>query len=121
MESTDWIFQVLSRSKFRSRFSLDEGDLAYIVKIGLEKVEFHARDFVAERLAPALPANDGRQTPFKGHPVFKAQHATATCCRGCLAKWHHIPKGVALSQTEQDNVVLLIMAWIMERLKDAKI
>ncbi len=29
----------------------------------------------------AEPRNDGKQTPFRGHPVFTAQHATATCCR----------------------------------------
>jgi Domain of unknown function (DUF4186) len=36
------------------------------------------------------PANDGKQSPFKGHPVFIAQYAMATCCRGCLAKRHGI-------------------------------
>jgi hypothetical protein len=25
----------------------------------------------------ASPQNDGKQTPFKGHPVFITQHATA--------------------------------------------
>ncbi len=25
---------------------------------------------------------------MKGHPVFVAQHATATCCRECIRKWH---------------------------------
>jgi hypothetical protein len=34
---------------------------------------------------------------MRGHPVFIAQHATATCCRGCLAKWHDIPAGRALT------------------------
>jgi hypothetical protein len=45
--------------------------------------------------------NDGKQTPMRGHPVFIAQHATATCCRGCLEKWHAIPHGRALSEQEQ--------------------
>ena len=42
--------------------------------------------FVTQRLAPTAPRNDGRQTPMRGHPVFTAQHATATCCRQCLAR-----------------------------------
>lgn len=72
----------------------------------------HALDFVKTRLAPERPRRDGRQTPWKGHPVFVAQHATATCCRGCLAKWHRIPKGAALSAAQQEYVVDIIMTWL---------
>jgi hypothetical protein len=72
----------------------------------------HAHAFVAERLAPARPANDGKQTPFRGHPVFVAQHATATCCRGCLSKWHGIPAGRPLTADEQGHVVAAIERWL---------
>ena len=75
-------------------------------------MEQHARDFVRQRLAPAEPAHDGKQTPMKGHPVFLAQHATGTCCRGCLYKWHRIPKGRALYPAEQDYVVDILLEWI---------
>jgi hypothetical protein len=75
----------------------------------------HAADFVATRLAPAAPANDGKQTPFRNHPVFVAQHATATCCRGCLEKWHRIPRGRALSKDEQRYVVSVIERWLREK------
>lgn len=71
-----------------------------------------AREFVSKRLAPADPPNDGRQTPTGGHPVFVAQHATATCCRSCLAKWHRIPRGRAMPDGEIDFVVSLIEAWL---------
>lgn len=80
----------------------------------METILAHARDFVGQRLADAEPANDGRQTPMRNHPVFIAQHATATCCRGCLAKWHNIPKGRALSAEEIDYVVAVIERWIAE-------
>src|SRR3546814_7102519 len=56
---------------------------------------------VEKRLAPAEPVNDGKQTPMRGHPVLIAQHATATCCRSCLAKWHGIPAGRLLDAAEQ--------------------
>ena len=53
------------------------------------------------------------QTPLKQvHPVFIAQHATATCCRGCLYKWHHIKKGKQLSSSEIDYIVNVIIAYI---------
>jgi hypothetical protein len=75
----------------------------------------HARDFVAQRLAPAAPHNDGRQTPMRGHPVFIAQHATATCCRGCLQKWHAIPPGRPLTPEEQAHAVAAIERWLREQ------
>ena len=76
----------------------------------------HGRRFLAERLAPAQPANDGRQTPMRGHPVFVAQHATATCCRSCLAKWHRIAKGRPLSEEQVDYVLRILERWLVTRL-----
>lgn len=105
-------FARLERSKFRSRFKLTKEDRAYIERVGLETIRRHAEDFVREKLAPAEPKNDGRQTPTKGHPVFKAMHATATCCRGCMEKWWKVKRGIPLSETRQIKAVNLIMAWI---------
>lgn len=106
------IFDRLSRSDFRSRFRLKEKELEYIRQKGMDTIRRHAEDFIARRLAPALPAHDGKQTPMHGHPVFIAQHATATCCRGCLCKWHGIPAGRELSAGEQAYIVDVIMEWI---------
>lgn len=111
---------LLARSKFRSRFKLDKKDTAYIVRIGLAVIENHAKDFIQKRLAPARPLKDGKQTPFRGHPVFRAQHATATCCRGCLEKWYGIPKGRGLTAGEIFAVVTAIMNWILEQTKNRK-
>jgi hypothetical protein len=72
----------------------------------------HGQQFITERLAPAHPVNDGKQTPMRGHPIFIAQHATATCCRGCLAKWHKINAGRTLSDKEVAHVLGVIRAWI---------
>lgn len=72
----------------------------------------HARDFIDRRLAPAHPAKDGKQTPMRGHPVFIAQHATATCCRPCLAKWHAIPAGRPLTEEERAHVVAALERWL---------
>lgn len=108
----DEILYKLSKSKFRSSFHLRRYMLDYINEKGLDKIKDHAYDFIRKRLAPSVIPNDGKQTPMKGHPVFIAQHATATCCRGCLEKWHHIPKGRMLSEKEIDYIVNLIMLWI---------
>jgi hypothetical protein len=102
----------LARSRFRARFHLGERERAYAIARGLSVIEDHAHGFVADRLAAFQPRNDGRQTPMRGHPVFIAQHATATCCRACLAKWHRIPDDRAMTQEERSFTVALIMAWI---------
>jgi len=102
----------LARSKFRSKFKLSQKDRDYITTKGLETIKEHAFQFVNSRIAPEFPKNDGKQTPMRGHPVFIAQHATATCCRGCIQKWHGIEKGRALDDVEVDFVVALIMGWI---------
>ena len=78
----------------------------------MDTIASHAEDFIRNRLAPAAPKNDGRQTPMRGHPAFVAQHATATCCRKCLKKWHGIARGRELDGGEIAYVVELIMAWI---------
>ena len=108
----------LARSRFRSRFQLSDADRAYVARTGWETLWAQAEKIVRERLAPAEPRNDGRQTPMRGHPVFLAQHATATCCRGCLAKWHGIPTGRLLSDAEIKRVVSFLLAWIRENAGD---
>lgn len=102
----------LSKSKFRSSFKMRKKEIFYIDEKGIDKVREHAYDFIRKNLAPSDIKNDGAQTPMKNHPVFIAQHATATCCRGCLEKWHHIKKGVELTPNQINFIVELIMEWI---------
>lgn len=111
------LFARLKQSEFRSGFKLKQRDREYITEKGMEKIESHCRDFIRERLAPKDIPNDGKQTPMKGHPVFIAQHATATCCRGCLYKWHKIAQDRELTAEEQDYVVSVIMEWIRRQLR----
>lgn len=110
------ILEKLSKSKFRSSFHLRKYMVDYINEKGMDKIKEHAFDFINKRLAPAVIPNDGKQTPMKGHPVFIAQHACACCCRGCLEKWHHIPKGRNLTDKEINYVVNLLMMWISKEL-----
>lgn len=106
----------LKKSKFRSRFHLKEADKEYIAQNGINKIKSHAYDFIRKRLAPKEIPNDGKQTPMRGHPVFIAQHATATCCRGCLYKWHHISQRKELTEQEIDYIIEVIMEWIRQEI-----
>ena len=110
--NVDELFEALAASRFRGRFRLSGRELQYLRAKGWPVILRHAADFIEKRLAPALPPNDGRQTPMRGHPVFVAQHATATCCRGCLEKWHAIPRARALANAEQQYILEVIRLWL---------
>ena len=116
MTKEEWyrqLFERLEHSRFRSRFHLKQKDIDYINEKGVDTI----RDFIAKREAPAVIPNDGKQTPMKGHPVFIAQHATATCCRECIRKWHKIQPGRELSQVQQEYLVDVIMTWIQKEME----
>jgi hypothetical protein len=106
------ILESLRKSTFRSKFKLTEKERQYIQDKGIDTIRQHAIDFISVRIAPQYPKNDGKQTPMRGHPVFIAQHATATCCRGCIQKWYGIKKEKELSDHQIRFLVELIMRWI---------
>lgn len=116
MSSLNQALEKLEKSKFRRSFYLNKTDMEYIKEKGLDLIRLHAKDFVKTRLAPAYIPNDGRQTPMKGHPVFKAQHGTACCCRKCLKKWYRVKERVVLTEEQQEKIVNLIMAWIEKQI-----
>lgn len=116
MDDIQNIIEKLNKSKFRSSFHLKDKDFEYINKKGIDTIRQHAYDFIIKRLSPAVIMNDGKQTPMRGHPVFIAQHATATCCRECLYKWHKIPQNIQLNKSQVDYIVNIIMFWIKKEL-----
>ncbi|MGM3173529.1 DUF4186 domain-containing protein [Dickeya lacustris] len=119
MSAFDSLFSRLSRSRFRQRFQLGAKERAYCINKGKAVIAAHAADFIAQRLMPATPVNDGKQTPMRGHPVFIAQHATATCCRRCLEKWHGIPQHAALTLKQKDYIVNVILYWLERELSSS--
>jgi hypothetical protein len=114
--SIDDRLDALAEQPFRAKFHLRGRDRAFVQLRGMTTVRQHAFDLIGKRLAPAQPYRDGKQTPWRGHPVFVAQHATATCCRGCLQKWHRIEQGRELTGDEQRYVVAVIERWLTSHL-----
>ncbi len=106
------LWEKLAKSKFRSKFELTQKGKEYVKQKGQEQIRSHAYEFIEKRLSPHNPKNDGRQTPLKGHPVFVAQHATGTCCRGCLEKWHHIKQQKQLNPDEINYICEVLLEWI---------
>lgn len=122
MEISDYqinkLLDSLSKTKFRGSFHLNKKMKQYVQEKGIEKIESDAKELIVKRLAPANPKNDGKQTPMKQvHPVFIAQHATGTCCRGCLERIHHISKGKELTDNEIDYIVEVIINWIKREIQ----
>ena len=111
MRDIDELFSALGRSKFRSWFRLSGKESEYFKQKGMATILEHAKDFITRRLAEANPANDGKQTPMRKHPVFIAQHATGTCCRKCLEKWHYISRGKPLTEEQVDYIIEVLKRW----------
>ena len=116
----DGYFNRLSKSKFRASFKLKDNDIKYIDDKGMDIITSHAYDFVNKRLRPKIIVNDGKQTPFKGHPVFIAQHATACCCRDCISKWLKLSKDRELTNEEVDLIVSILIKWINTQYNEKK-
>ena len=126
MTKEEWyrqLFEHLSASKFRSSFHLKRqaaapGRASHPHLPQLHRL-FQRRKAAGggyDHRAPAVIPNDGKQTPMWGHPFFVAQHATATCCRECIRKWHKIQPGKELSQVQKEYLVDVIMTWIEKEL-----
>lgn len=108
----------LAKSTFRSRFKLNEGHRKSIAMKGWHTIAGQTEQIIRTRLAPAMPENDGSQTPMRGFPVFIAQHATGTCCRSCLQKWHDIPKGRPLTEEEIIYIRDILLQWLQDQAGD---
>ena len=106
----------LAQQPFRRKFTLRGRERATAQTRGPNVIRAHAEQLIRERVAPAQPRKDGKQTPYRGHPVFVAQHATATCCRTCLQKWHEIEKGADLTDEQVTYVVDVLLRWMARQL-----
>ena len=101
-------------SRFRRSFHLTPVDKHKAKDIGLADLKDQITDIIISKLDD--PYDDGHQTPKIGHPVFTAMHATATCCRKCLFRWHRIPTFRPLEEQEINFITDIIYRWIKNQL-----
>ncbi|VTR93368.1 Uncharacterized protein OS=Methylocystis sp. (strain SC2) GN=BN69_0158 PE=4 SV=1: DUF4186 [Gemmata massiliana] len=73
---------------------------------------------IRNSVGDAQPYMDGAQTPWKGNVLYYAQHATACCCRTCIAEWHGIPAGRALAADEIEYLTDLVCRYVNERIPE---
>jgi hypothetical protein len=114
-------FDALQHELIRHHFfhrTIDETAVRHAQRKGRVQLKQAVRYRLAKYLAPADPPRDGRQTPLEGNTIYYGQHATATCCRTCLAYWHDIPKGRPLTALELDYCAQLVDLFLDERLPE---
>jgi len=70
MQRVQLRLDLIARHPFRAKFHLHGRERVTAELSDPATMRLHAYDLVAKRLAPAEPAKDGRQTPYRGHPVF---------------------------------------------------
>lgn len=105
----------LKSSNFRRKFHLSPYDKEVVKEKGIEVMRQHAYEIVSKRLKQPTMRSD--MTPYNGYPVFTAQHATATCCRKCIEKWHKIPAMKVLDNAEVEKISSIIVSWIETELE----
>ena len=106
----------LKSSNFRRKFYLSSNEKQYVVE-NFEIFDQFIKHVINTNLKNK-PIDDGRQTPYSGNPIFKAQHATAPCCRKCIFKWHRIPSYKELSENEINLLTNIILKWLKNNVSD---
>jgi hypothetical protein len=116
---TEWI-----RHHFWHR-PIDRLALAYAYKKGREQLRERLRKRIRTAVGNAADRlwRDGAQTSLGKKPnaqnlLYFAQHATASCCRKCVAEWHNIPRDRALTEEEIAYLTTLAMRYVDERLPE---
>lgn len=89
-------------------------DLDNAAKSKLHKVSKRDVKKILGKSIGLCRADDGRQTPYYGNPIYYAQHGLGCCCRKCLEKFYGIPKDVVLPDDSLEYFANLIMEFIKE-------
>ena len=89
-------------------------------KRGKNLILDRAKEIITKKIAK-IPEGyyDYLCTKKEGSEIINyAQHATGTCCRNCLERWHNIPQDIILSEKQVDYCVGLVKLYIEDRIPD---
>eukprot|EP01070_Trichotokara_eunicae_P006844 Trichotokara_eunicae@DN5164_c0_g1_i1.p1 len=111
------VFKKLRGYKFRQSLRLSSADLEKARNKSRSVLKDEASRIIEERVGIYNPDNDGKQTPWREYPIFTAMHATATCCRGCIAKFHRVSCSGRLSEFQIAQFADIVVTWISMQLK----
>lgn len=102
---------------------LTDRERNYALRKGRFGMRVVAKKRIRSSVGPKEPFKDGAQTPWEGkgktHAIlYYAQHATACCCRTCIAEWHGIPAGRRLTADEIKYLTDLVCQYVSDRLPE---
>jgi hypothetical protein len=96
----------------------DQKAMSYALRKGRLELLITAESRIRSSVSGPADAFDGRRTKWEGNPIFYAQHATASCCRKCIEKWHGIPRDQQLNEDQIKYMTRLVVMYLNERLPD---
>jgi hypothetical protein len=125
LQDANYTFEALRFELIRHHFwhiALTQNALNYAKRKGRVLLWVAAEKQIRNLVGSAKHPREGIQTPRENSPhanaVHFAQHATASCCRRCVAEWHGIPEGQALSNEEITYLTELAMLYLHARIPD---
>jgi hypothetical protein len=121
LQDAAYTFSMLRLEWIRHRFfhqPLTLRELNYAKRKGRSGMRDAAEKRVRDSVASENPFMDGAQTPWTGNILYYAQHATACCCRNCIAEWHGIPSGRGLNEDEIRYLTDLLCLYVNQRMPE---
>lgn len=94
----------------------DEKAINYALRKGKIELFNTVENRIRSSVKSPADAFDGRRTKWEGNPIHYGQHATATCCRKCIEKWHNIPHDQELTEDQIKYFTRLVIMFLEERL-----
>lgn len=122
LEDVNYTFEALRYEFIRHHFwhiALTERAVNYAKRKGRALLRVAAEKQIRTLVGSEKHPREGIQTPRenseKANAIHFAQHATASCCRRCIAEWHGIPESRALSEGEIVYLTELAMLYVNAR------
>jgi Domain of unknown function (DUF4186) len=120
----DHVFETIQREYVRHWFwhaPFDDKAVEKALRIGRREMPSEVEKRLRAKVAPPsqdIRPWDGMQTPRKGDVIYYAQHATASCCRKCIERWHGIPPERQMTEEEVRYLEGLVLRYIDLRIPD---
>lgn len=109
------IFRRLNCSKVCCKFKLKDDQWDYLAKRGFDSILLEGRTLIVKIFSEEAKHHSCKVAPVQNHPIFTALHATGTCCRSSLEKWHKIPKNKELREKDIFYILLVVKEWIIRQ------
>ena len=119
LQDAAYTFSMLRFEWIRHRFfhqPLTLRERNYARRKGRAGVRAAAERRIRSSVCAENPFRDGAQTPWSGNILYYAQHATASCCRTCIAEWHGIAAGGDLTEDEVRYLADLLCLYVDHRM-----